>query len=188
MAAAHRQVRLAGVPAELADGAAQAVTRWVVEQVAVPLTRQDDVQEPDGLRRADGSSVYTTALAAQFTSQTILGAESAILSRSELGDGFVVDDTSLSLALLEAESGGIRLNPGQNALVEAMATSGARVQLALAPAGSGKTTAMRAFADAWAEAGGNVIGLAPSAAASAQASANTRIAVVLPLPAGASAS
>jgi len=165
MAAAHRQVRLAGVPAELADGAAQAVTRWVVEQVAVPLTRQDEVQEPDGLRRADGSSVYTTALSAQFTSQTILGAESAILSRSELRDGFVVDDTSLSLALLEAESGGIRLNPGQNALVEAMATSGARVQLALAPAGSGKTTAMRAFADAWAEAGGNVIGLAPSAAA-----------------------
>src|SRR5665647_3045358 len=62
MAAAHRQVRLAGVPAELADGAAQAVTRWVVEQVAVPLTRQDEVQELDGLRRADGSSVYTLSL------------------------------------------------------------------------------------------------------------------------------
>ncbi|MGK2875318.1 MAG: AAA family ATPase [Nocardioides sp.] len=46
-----------------------------------------------------------------------------------------------------------------------MATSGARLQLAIAPAGSGKTTAMRALAQAWTDGGGSVIGLAPSAAA-----------------------
>ena len=46
-----------------------------------------------------------------------------------------------------------------------MATSGARVQLALAPAGTGKTTAMAALAAAWANSGGTVIGLAPTAAA-----------------------
>ncbi len=44
---------------------------------------------------------------------------------------------------------------------------GARVQLAIAPAGSGKTTAMRALTSAWENAGGHVIGLAPSAAAAA---------------------
>lgn len=49
-----------------------------------------------------------------------------------------------------------------------MATSGARVQVAIAPAGSGKTTAMAALSRAWSEAGGNTLGLAPSAAAADQ--------------------
>jgi ATP-dependent exoDNAse (exonuclease V) alpha subunit len=49
-----------------------------------------------------------------------------------------------------------------------MATSGARLQLAIAPAGAGKTTALQALTRAWREAGGQVIGLAPSAAAAAQ--------------------
>jgi ATP-dependent exoDNAse (exonuclease V) alpha subunit len=46
-----------------------------------------------------------------------------------------------------------------------MATSGRQLQLAIAPAGTGKTTAMRALATAWTSSGGNVLGLAPSAAA-----------------------
>ena len=43
----------------------------------------------------------------------------------------------------------------------------ARVQLAIAPAGAGKTTAMRALTLAWTQDGGQVIGFAPSAAAAA---------------------
>jgi ATP-dependent exoDNAse (exonuclease V) alpha subunit len=49
-----------------------------------------------------------------------------------------------------------------------MATSGARLQLAIAPAGAGKTTALRTLTQAWLEGGGQVLGLAPSAAAAAQ--------------------
>ncbi|MCP6093688.1 AAA family ATPase, partial [Klebsiella pneumoniae] len=41
------------------------------------------------------------------------------------------------------------------------------MQLALAPAGSGKTTAMQVLANVWTEGGYNVLGLAPSAAAAA---------------------
>jgi ATP-dependent exoDNAse (exonuclease V) alpha subunit len=48
-----------------------------------------------------------------------------------------------------------------------MCTSGARLQLAIAPAGAGKTTAMRALTLAWTQDGGQVIGLASSAAAAA---------------------
>jgi ATP-dependent exoDNAse (exonuclease V) alpha subunit len=48
-----------------------------------------------------------------------------------------------------------------------MCTSGARLQLGIAPAGAGKTTAMRALTLSWTEDGGHVIGLAPSAAAAA---------------------
>jgi ATP-dependent exoDNAse (exonuclease V) alpha subunit len=48
-----------------------------------------------------------------------------------------------------------------------MCTSGARLQLAIAPAGAGKTTAMRALILAWTQDAGQVLGLAPSAAAAA---------------------
>jgi hypothetical protein len=62
---------------------------------------------------------------------------------------------------------GTALDMGQASLIRQMCSSGARVQLAIAPAGAGKTTAMRALALAWTEDGGQVIGLAPSAAAAA---------------------
>jgi ATP-dependent exoDNAse (exonuclease V) alpha subunit len=48
-----------------------------------------------------------------------------------------------------------------------MCTSGARLQLAVAPAGAGKTTAMRALTLAWTQDGGQMLGLPPSAAAAA---------------------
>ncbi len=53
---------------------------------------------------------------------------------------------AVDLALLESDANGVTLNAGQATLVREMATSGARLQLAIAPAGSGKTTAMRALA------------------------------------------
>jgi ATP-dependent exoDNAse (exonuclease V) alpha subunit len=62
---------------------------------------------------------------------------------------------------------GTALDTGQAFLVRQMCTSGARLQLAIAPAGAGKTTAMRALTLAWTQDGGQVLGLAPSAAAAA---------------------
>ncbi len=47
--------------------------------------------------------------------------------------------------------------------------------MAIAPAGAGKTTAMRALTLAWTEDGGQVIGLAPSAAAAAVLAEHTGI-------------
>ncbi len=67
--------------------------------------------------------------------------------------------------MLEASLHGTSLNHGQADLVLALASSGRRVQLVLAPAGSGKTTAMRVLADAWRGHVGPVVGLASSAAA-----------------------
>lgn len=72
---------------------------------------------------------------------------------------------AVDLAMLASTADGLPLNAGQATLVREMATSGARVQLAIAPAGAGKTTAMRALAQVWVEAGGEVLGFAPSAAA-----------------------
>jgi ATP-dependent exoDNAse (exonuclease V) alpha subunit len=49
------------------------------------------------------------------------------------------------------------------------------MQLAIAPAGAGKTTAMRAIVLAWTQDGGQVLGLAPSAAAAAVLAEHTGI-------------
>jgi ATP-dependent exoDNAse (exonuclease V) alpha subunit len=56
-----------------------------------------------------------------------------------------------------------------------MCTSRARLQLAIASAGAGKTTAMRALTLAWTQDGGQVLGLAPSAAAAAVLAEQTGI-------------
>jgi hypothetical protein len=77
----------------------------------------------------------------------------------------VVDESAVDLALLEMAANGTALDAGQAALVRQMCTSGARLQLAIAPAGAGKTTAMRALTLAWTQDGGQLLGLAPSAAA-----------------------
>ncbi|MFL6047888.1 MAG: AAA family ATPase, partial [Propionibacteriaceae bacterium] len=85
-------------------------------------------------------------------------------------DGRVLDASTVELVLLEAAANGHTLDAGQAALVRSMCTSGARLQLAIAPAGAGKTTAMRTLVRAWRDSGGHVVGLAPSAAASLSSS------------------
>jgi hypothetical protein len=124
--------------------------------------------EPASLRRADGSSVYTVAGADLFTSARILDAERRLVATAGRTDGCTVDAVVVDLALLESAANGMTLDTGQAVLVRSMATSGARLQLAIAPAGTGKTTALRALTQAWLEGGGHVLGLAPSAAAAAQ--------------------
>ena len=102
-----------------------------------------------------------------YTSQRILDAEQRLVTAAGRRDGASVDRSVVDLALLEMAANGTALDPGQASLVRQMCTSGARLQLAIAPAGAGKTTAMRALTLAWTEDGGQVLGLAPSAAAAA---------------------
>jgi ATP-dependent exoDNAse (exonuclease V) alpha subunit len=141
----------------------------VLHTQSISLTRRDDgITEPAVLRRADGSSVYTVAGSDLFTSTRILAAEQRLVATAGRTDGPVQDAGAVELALLESAAKGNALDAGQAALVRAMCTSGARLQLAIAPAGAGKTTAMRTLARAWRDSGGHVVGLAPSAAAAAQ--------------------
>ena len=119
------------------------------------------------MRRLDGSSVYTVAGADLYTSQRILDAEARLVDAAGRHDGVTVEQTAVDLALLEMAANGSALDAGQASLVWQMCTSEVRLQLAIAPAGAGKTPAMRALALAWTQAGGQVLGLAPSAAAAA---------------------
>ncbi|SHI45999.1 DNA primase, catalytic core [Tessaracoccus bendigoensis DSM 12906] len=125
----------------------------------------DPISDPQVLRRRDGESVYTTVGSRRFTSTAVIEAEQHITHAATLLDGRQASEADVSLALLEATANGINLTPGQVALVRQMATSGRRVQLALAAAGSGKTTALATLGHAWEEIGGRVVGLAPSAVA-----------------------
>jgi ATP-dependent exoDNAse (exonuclease V) alpha subunit len=141
----------------------------VLQTGSVALAWTDDnITEPAVLRRADGSSVYTVAGSELFTSTRILQAEQRLVAAAGRTDGRVLDAGLVELALLESAANGSALDTGQAALIRAMCSSGARLQLAIAPAGTGKTTAMRTLVRAWSNGGGQVVGLAPSAAAAAQ--------------------
>ena len=175
-AEAQRQVRAADVPVNRASVLVDLLVDEVLERRSIALAGPDDnIEEPDALRRVDGSSVYTVAGADLYTSQRILDAEQRLLSAAGRRDGASVEQTAVDLALLEIAANGTALDVGQAALVRQMCSSGARVQLAIAPAGAGKTTAMRALTQAWTEDGGQVIGLAPSAAAAAVLAEQTGI-------------
>jgi conjugative relaxase-like TrwC/TraI family protein len=164
-AEAQRQVRTVDVPAEHAAALVDLLVDEVLDRRSVALVARDHIEEPETLRRVDGSSVYTVAGADLYTSQRILDAEARLVAAAAHHDGASVEHDAVDLALLEMAANGTALDAGQASLVRQMCTSAARLQLAIAPAGAEKTTAMRALTLAWTQDGGQVLGLAPSAAA-----------------------
>jgi conjugative relaxase-like TrwC/TraI family protein len=174
-AEAQRQVRIIDLPAEHAAALVDLLVDEVLDRRSVPLVADDHIEEPEVLRRIDGSSVYTVAGAALYTSTRILDAEARLVAVAGRRGGASIEQTAVDLALLEMAANGTALDAGQAALVRQMCTSGARLQLAIAPAGAGKTTAMRALTLAWTQDGGHLLGLAPSAAAAAILAGQTGI-------------
>jgi hypothetical protein len=167
-AEAQRQVRTTGVTAERASALVDLLVDEMLDRRSVALAApHDGIEEPEVLRRVDGSSVYTVAGADLYTWQRILDAEARLVAAAGPRGGTSVESTAIDLALLEMAANRTALDAGQPALVRQMCTSGARLQLAIAPAGARKTTAMRALTLAWTQDGGQVVGLAPSAAAAA---------------------
>ena len=167
-AEAQRQVRTIDLPAEHVAALVNLLVDEVLDRHSVALAAPtDNIEEPDALQRVDGCSVYTVAGAALYTSTRILDAETRLVAVAGRRDGSAVDETAVDLALLEMAVNGTALDVGQAFLVRQMCTSRARLQLAIAPAGAGKTTAMRALTLAWTQDGGQLLGLAPSAAAAA---------------------
>jgi conjugative relaxase-like TrwC/TraI family protein len=172
----QRQVRTADLPVERANVLVDLLVDEVLDRRSVALVPpRDGIDEPQALRRTDGSSVYSVAGSDLYTSQRILDAEQRLAAAAGRRDGAVVDESAVDLALLELAANGTALDAGQASLVQQMCISGARLQLAIAPAGAGKTTAMRALTLAWTQDGGDLVGLAPSAAAAAVLAEQTGI-------------
>jgi conjugative relaxase-like TrwC/TraI family protein len=148
-AEAQRQIRTADVSIGRSSALVDLLVDEVLDRRSVALVpARDSIDEPQALRRTDGSSVYTVAGSDLYTSQRILDAEQRLVAAAGHRDGTVVDESAVDLALLEMAANGTALDAGQAALVRQMCTTGARQQLAIAPAGAGKTTAMRALTHA----------------------------------------
>jgi DNA primase catalytic core len=137
------------------------------------ITPPDLNEPPDVMRRKDGESVYFVHGSTRYTSLAVLEAEDHLLAGARAGGGLMTDRGTVERAIARVEADlGYTLNQGQRELVSHFATSGTRLAAGIGPAGTGKTTAMRAFAAAVDDAGGRLIALAPSAAAAEVLSAD----------------
>lgn len=160
-----RQLRTAQVPLARLEEQAREVERWVLHRFSVPAGVQPELGEPEVLRRPDGQSVHVVHGSQAYTSRAILAAEEELLSLGMRRDGRQVAPDLVEATLSAQRIGSPHLDRSQVAMVRNLATSGCRVQVALAPAGAGKTAALRVLARAWEASGGNVLGLAPTAVA-----------------------
>jgi hypothetical protein len=118
-------MRTANVPAERASALVDLLVDEVLDRRSVALAAPaDNIEEPDALRRTDGSSVYTIASADLYISTRILDAEARLVAAAGCRDGSAVESTAVDLALLEMAANGTALDAGQAALVRQMCTSG----------------------------------------------------------------
>jgi conjugative relaxase-like TrwC/TraI family protein len=103
----QRQIRTADVPVERAGVLVDLLVDEVLDRRSVALAApRDGIEEPQVLRRTDGSSVYTVAGAELYTSQRILDAEQHLVATAARRDGTVVDESAVDLALLELAANG----------------------------------------------------------------------------------
>jgi hypothetical protein len=97
-AEAQRQVRTTGVSAQRASALVDLLVDEVLQRRSIALAApRDGIEEPEVLRRVDGSSVYTIAGAALYTSQRILDAEQRLLTAAGRRDGSAVDQVAVDL-------------------------------------------------------------------------------------------
>ncbi|WP_274998028.1 MobF family relaxase [Promicromonospora iranensis] len=138
---------------------------------SVRLTPHDLAVTPEEFRRPDGSSILRPKDSALYSSQALLDAEARLLDRAGTRTGPTI---SLDAVEHATTAGG----PGERTWVVSgeqaeaiarVAVSARQVELLVGPAGTGKTTTMRALRAAWEYEHGSesVVGLAPSAAAAA---------------------
>ncbi|MFI6041922.1 MobF family relaxase [Nocardia sp. NPDC051321] len=135
------------------------------------LTDQPELRTvPTVLRRRDGASVYTSALSQRYTCARTLSVEAQLIEMAAQPGARQVSPDLVAAAVRDYNTANPdrRLNAGQISVIEGFAGSSLRVRTTNAPAGSGKTTAMAVLTDAWHRSGGQVLGLAPTAAAAAE--------------------
>ncbi|MBF4999136.1 relaxase domain-containing protein [Nocardia sp. BSTN01] len=136
---------------------------------------------PEPFQRRDGASVYTRSGSQTYTSAHQLDIEYRLAELSVQPGARTIDESFVAAAIddynTDPANQGKKLNAGQTAMVTRFAISPARIAVASAPAGTGKTTAMRVLVDAWCASGGTVLGLAPEAAPAAVLAEATRVRV-----------
>jgi len=147
----------------------EAIILGVVERaeaVSVRLTPEYDRLVPERFVNPDSTHGFQRTDAVAYTSRDVLDAETRLLEHAADSTG-----ARLPLRLVHRHTSrpirGVKLADDQAAAILALATSGRVLDVLVGPAGTGKTTALRALHRAWSATHGrdSVIGLAPSAAA-----------------------
>jgi len=164
-AAEDRVARCVFDTPEQARAAVEQVVAAARDTGSLLLTIDPDGPAPAVLSRADGTSVYRVHGAARYTSQAVLDAERGLLAAGHTPTTAFLTGAAVDAAVAAvAAEGGRELNEGQRAIARHLATCGQLVAVAVGPAGTGKTTAMRALTRAWTDDGHQVVALAPNKA------------------------
>ncbi|SFF74760.1 conjugative relaxase domain-containing protein, TrwC/TraI family [Actinacidiphila alni] len=142
------------------DELVNAVVRAVLK-ASLSINPPDLHQPFAPLQRSSGSSIYRRREADLYTSRAVLDAEAVVLNAAR---------ARVIPALARAEFSAVsatfpQLDPGQRHLAEEFACSDRLVVAGTGPAGSGKTTALKAVRAAVTAGGGRLIPLAPSSRA-----------------------
>lgn len=158
----RRHLKAAMLGRTVPDKLVAAVVREATGTHSLSVTPQADVPHLAEFTRADGTSQFIRSDAAVFTSREVLETEHQVLAAAQRT---VIPAVSAERfdEVLAAHTG--PLSEGQVALARAFATDEKLLSLGIGPAGAGKTTSLSLAADAVRATGGNVVGLAPTAAA-----------------------
>ncbi len=146
------------------------ITQQIVdaaEHVSLRLTPPELAMSPAEFRRADGSSVFRPKAGTVFSSEQVLAAEDRLLAASDARSAPTVPLAWIEQAARTKNRDGHTLSADQEQAIAKIGVSGRVLDVLVGPAGTGKTTTMRALRGAWERryGPGSVTGLAPSAAA-----------------------
>ncbi|WP_113719740.1 MobF family relaxase [Arthrobacter dokdonensis] len=135
-----------------------------IDQFSLRITPETPAENIGALRLKNGQSKYGKAHRALYTSSGILHSEDRLLTAA--GRAVIPAATGESFDTALARQG-TTFDAEQLRMAKEFACSDRLLLVGVGPAGAGKTTALRLAADTVREAGGHVIGLAPTAAAAA---------------------
>ncbi|WP_433573962.1 MobF family relaxase [Streptomyces sp. CA-251247] len=138
---------------ELADTALHPGTDTGV----VRLTARDLVPLPPELQRKDGLSVYARHGARKYATEAHLEREGRIIAKATEVGAPAVGREAIEQAVAAGE-----LNEGQEQAFRSILSSGRRMEVVAAPAGTGKSRLAGAIHDVWTQEVGPVIGLTVS--------------------------
>ncbi|MEU5156075.1 MobF family relaxase [Glycomyces sp. NPDC021274] len=154
----------------------QVVESALGEGRSIRLGGTAPVSEPELLQRSDGTSVFKRHEADRYTSQAVLDAEQRLVKAAQTPTVWSAGAEAIAGRIAAFESRRDQtLDEGQRQLVTAFATNDRLLAVGIGPAGSGKTTAMRAYKETLAAEGRRLVGLAPSAQAAAVLAADLGI-------------
>ncbi|WP_025274161.1 MobF family relaxase [Haloglycomyces albus] len=152
----------------LADAVDAVVETARSAEMSLQISAPAPVSEPDALRRVSGESVFTKHAAERYTSEAILEAETRLVQASTTPTVYSSAPDQIHTRLDEVDNTSrFPLDAGQRRMVEAFASDDRLLTVGIGPAGTGKTTAMRAYKHVLNAEGRRLIGLAPSAKAAA---------------------